>query len=216
MGIGALGAPNTIIKRKFRYDFSITPPTSAAQFIPTAFVKNISRPELEIDELELQFLNASTWIPGKGRWQPLTVTFIDTGNTAGDKTASMQGLYDWIVGVYNFQGYYPVSPNAQATSVKDLSQNERAGWEATATINMYDGCGGLIETWTLAGVFPTSVKFSEMDYTSSDEATIDLTLRFDRANLYGGKSNCGYTPVNKGCYGGCAAAGGGFIPPSPT
>ena len=201
MGIGKLGDPTTIIKRKFRYDLAITPPNGITA-IPTAFVKVANRPQLDIDELELQFLNASTWIPGKGRWQPLNITYIDTANsgggnsTTGGNTASMQGFYDWIASVYDFQGY--------ATS-DNLKQTERAGWAATAIINMYDGCGSIVETWSLSGVWPQSVNFGDLDYGSPDECTIDLTIRFDKCQITKG-DNCGITPKGKfiTCGGGSA------------
>jgi len=168
MGIGELGMPNTIIKRKFRYTLQID--TDSWGIIPESFVKVASRPQLEIDELEIQFLNASTWIPGKGRWQPLNITYIDT--TSKD----MLPLYDWVASVYNFQKY------ADGTH---LSQSERKGWNAQALISMYDGCGTVLEKWTLFGCFPQSINFGDLDYGSNDESTIDLTIRFDKVKIEG-------------------------------
>lgn len=190
MGIGKLGDPTTIIKRKFRYDLAITPPNGISA-IPTSYVKVANRPQLDLDELEIQFLNASTWIPGKGRWQPLNITYIDTSGS------DMQGLYDWIASVYDFQGY----ASGSSTSGSNLKQTERAGWSATAVINMYDGCGTTIETWTLFGCFPQSVNFGDLDYGSPDECTIDLTIRYDKAMVVKGGGNCGVTPNGKcqGC-----------------
>lgn len=181
MGIGELGQPNTIIKRKFRYSVQFTTPRGE---IPRHFVKVSNRPQLELDELELQFLNASTWIPGKGRWQPLNITYIDTAHS------SMKPLYDWVASVYDFQGY------ATGTNLK---QTERKGWDAQCMMSMYDGCGTELERWTLFGCFPQSINFGDLDYASSDECTIDLTIRFDRAKLEG---FCG-SPTPSGLCQGC-------------
>jgi hypothetical protein len=183
MGIGLLGNPNTIIKRKFRFDFQLDVPNLGGEGtsnIPIWYVKIANRPQLDIDELELQFLNASTWIPGKGRWQPLNITYIDT---ADDK---MQPLYNWIAQVYDFQAF-------GTTNGVELSQTERKGWDATATINMYDGCGSVIETWVLKGCWPQSVNFGDLEYGSNDESTIELTLRYDKVTITKG-TNCGVTP----------------------
>ncbi len=183
MGIGQLGQPNTIIKRKFRYTIEISTPLG---LIPRHFVKAASRPQLEIDELEVQFLNASTWLPGKGRWQPLNITYIDVASSM------MQPLYDWVASVYDFQKY---------SQGADLPQTERKGWDATATLSVYDGCGNELETWTLSGCFPQSINFGDMAYDSSDECTIDLTIRYDKAGL---KGSCG-TPTPNGQCQGCTS-----------
>ena len=181
MGIGLLGAPQTIIKRKFRYTMEFS---GNWGFVPQHFVKIASRPHLEIDELELQFLNASTWIPGKGRWQPLNITYIDVAG------ADMQGLYDWAATIYDFQKY----GNGTA-----LPQSEREGWAGTGLLGLYDGCGTPIERWTLSGCFIQSINFGDLDYGSPDECTIELTIRFDKAKLE--STTCGVTPNGqcKGC-----------------
>ena len=185
MGIGKLGAPETIIKRKFRYTISFSNPNGAWGNIPEAYVKTASRPQLEVDELEIQFLNASTWIPGKARWQPLNITYIDVGGKA------LQALYDWTATIYDFQKY--------ADSDK-LYQSERKGWTGTGLLGIYDGCGTPIERWTLTGCFLQSVNFGDLDYGSNEECTIDLTVRFDKAKLED-VGQCGVVPEGKckGC-----------------
>jgi hypothetical protein len=50
MGIGELGRPNVIIKRKFRFTVEFDTP---AGFVERHFVKLASRPHLEIDETEI-------------------------------------------------------------------------------------------------------------------------------------------------------------------
>ncbi len=157
MGIGLLGQPGRIFKRKFRYTLEIDTPCG---LIPRWFVKTASRPQLDIDETELNFLNGVTWIPGKGKWQPITVTYIDVA----DRLA--QPLYDWLVSVYNF-----VDPLR-------LKQSEKAGWRGQALLTMYDGCGTPLEFWLMDSVWPQSVNFGDLDYSDSSEITIELTLRY--------------------------------------
>lgn len=182
MGIGVLGQPQTIIKRKFRYTMEFTTPAGP---IPRHFVKVANRPQLDLDETEVHFLNAITWLPGKGRWQPITITYIDVASK------EMQGLYDWVASVYDFNKY---------ADGAHLPQTERSGWDATGTISVYDGCGNEMERWTLKGCFPQSINFGDLDYGSSDEMTIDLTVRFDRAKLEG-LNGCSPTPngICRGC-----------------
>jgi hypothetical protein len=184
MGIGKLGDPATIIKRKFRYTLKWETPVGE---VPEFFVKVARRPQLDIDDTELHFLNAITWIPGKGRWQPLSVTYIDVAHR------DMQNLYNWISSVYDFNTYAGINGTGN-----HLPQSEKAGWNARGIITIFDGCGTALEQWTLLDCFPTSINFGELDYAVSDECNIELTVRFARAKLTG---LCGPTPIGlcRGC-----------------
>ena len=53
MGIGPLGAPNVIIKRKFRWTFSISTPCGN---LPPYTCKTMERQKFEIEETALEFL----------------------------------------------------------------------------------------------------------------------------------------------------------------
>ena len=51
---------------------------------------------------------------------------------------------------------------------------------------MLDGGNGanaanVLETWELYGAFINNVAYGDMDYSSNDPATIELTIRFDNA-----------------------------------
>ena len=190
MGLGKLGDPSIIIKRKFRYTLEIEQGESSScqWYIPPHFVKLAARPQLEIDETELNFLNAVTWVPGKGRWQPLTVTYIDV-STAGVENASMDGLYKWLTTVYNFMD------NRESFL---LRQAEKRDWIGTATLRMFDGCGTPLETWILKSVWPQSINFGDLDYGDSEVATIELTLRYSDV-IY--ERHCGLPGVESCCSG---------------
>lgn len=165
MGIGQLGAPNIIIKRKFRFTIEIQAPSGQ---IPQHFVRVGARPQLDIDETEINFLNAVHWIPGKAKWQPLTVTYHDVADS------QMAPLYNWVASVYDFM--HPAT----------LKMSEKCGWAATVIIRMYDGCGTILETWNLTSAWPTSINFGDLDYADSDTATIEVTIRYSDATMNGG------------------------------
>lgn len=185
MGIGKLGAPNLILKRKFRFTLEISTPCGN---IPKHYVKVAARPQLEIEEQELNFLNAVTWVPGKGRWQPMSVTYIDVPD------AEMVGLYKWMATVYDF------------TEPVTLRQAEKVSWAGQANLIMYDGCGNPLERWLLKSVWPQSINFGDLDYSNSEEATIELTLRYSEVAY---QSLCGWTnnPGERfGCCDGCGTS----------
>jgi len=161
MGMGKLGGADLVMKRKFRWVFQIT--TICAGDVPAYFVKTASRPDLSIEETEINFLNAKTWIPGKASWEAITITYYDVAT--GDNI----NLWNWLASVYDFTNSDCLHMNSQ-----------RSGYAGTANLYLLDGCGNPLEHWTLDDVWPTSIKFGELDYSSSDTVDIELTLRYSQ------------------------------------
>lgn len=182
MGIGVIGQPDKTFKRKFRWTFELLGMCdNQKNVVPEHFVQIASRPNLEIEETEINHLNATTWIPGKAKWQTISVTYLDVADQ------QMQSLWNWLATIYDF------------TDPINLRQGERRDWDATALLSMYDGCGVLIETWQMQRVFPTAIDFGDVDYSSSEIATIELTLRYSDVKY---RSYCpDFTP--QGCCSGC-------------
>jgi hypothetical protein len=183
MGIGVIGQPDMRFKQNYRFTFEIFGfCNNAANIVPEHFVKAASRPSLEIEEIEINHLNAKTWIPGKGTWQTINVTYYDVANI------QQRALWNWMATIYDF------------TDPVNLKQGERVNWSATGALNMYDGCGTLLEGWELQHMFPTSIEFGELDYESSEISEIQLTLRYSNVKY---RSYCpDYTPI--GCCTGCS------------
>lgn len=162
MGIGNLGFSNLVFKRKFRFTFELQD-ICGGQSVPKHFVKVAARPQIDIDEVELNFLNAVTWLPGKARWQTMNVTYIDVASQ------EMAPLYNWLASVYNFTDPVNLEMGSQ-----------RKDYTATGVLKLYDGCGQLLERWTMMDMWPTSINFGDLDYSSSDEVTIELTMRYSQ------------------------------------
>ena len=161
MGIGVIGQPDIVFKRKFRWTFEIQGfCNNQSNLVPEYFVKLASRPNLEIEETEINHLNAKMWIPGKASWQTISLTYIDVAHE------QMQSLYNWLATMYDF------------TDPIGLKQGNRKDWDATGVLTMYDGCGVALEQWQLKHLWPTEINFGELDYSSSEECTIELTLRY--------------------------------------
>jgi len=203
MGIGNLGFSNLVFKRKFRYTLEIED-ICDGKTVPRHYVKVASRPNLSVEETEINFLNAKRWIPGKASWENITVTYIDVADQA------MQPLYDWLATVYDFTDPVQLNQGHMATD-----------YAGTAILRLWDGCGAIIETWTMGDCWPTAINFGDLDYSSSEEATIELTLRYSEVTYV---NNCpGFVPEPccTPCQGqpGQAVAtgnGGGDIPPGSS
>lgn len=179
MGIGRVGMPGVLIKRKFRWTFSIQTPCGK---IPEHYVKVAARPKLNIESTELNYLNATTWMPGKAKWEPITVKWIDVA------TSEMQGLWDWVATLYNFQ------------KSEDLPMSEKRGWAGVGVLKSFSARGDLIERWTIKSMFPEMIDFGDLAYEDNGEMTIEMSLRYSDVFYEG---FCG-NPTPVGCGVGCS------------
>ncbi len=162
MGIGIIGRPDISFKRNFRFTFQIQGFCgNARNIVPEYFVKTAARPSIDIDEVEINHLNGKTWIPGKGTWNEISISYYDVANTDG-----VRYLYNWLATVYNY-----------ADPVK-LTMAERRDWAGIGVLNMYDGCGTLLEQWQLLNMFPKSINWGELGYEDTEISTVDLTVRY--------------------------------------
>lgn len=169
MGIGLLGGrklkcpscdeefnDSTIVfKRKFRW--TIEGETPKGKLEPL-FVKVAARPNPEIEETEINFLSAKTWIPGKvaTNWEKVTCTAFDVN---GDFCTAI----------------FPLLP----TDDKEPAPEQLGKF----TLNLYDGCGCLIESWDMSGAYISKIAFGELDYSSSEETTIEFDISYKKENL---------------------------------
>jgi len=168
MGIGRLGFNNIVFKRKFRWTFEVE--NVCGGTVPKHYVKLASRPNLTVEETEINHLNAKTWIPGKAAWETITVTYYDVA------TRDSANLFNWIATMYDF------------TDPVNLRQASQKGdYAGTGILTMYDGCGQPLEEWKLGDMWPQAVNFGDLDYSSSEECTIELTLRYSQVSY---KSLC--------------------------
>jgi hypothetical protein len=181
MGIGQLGSDDIIMKRKFRWLLSIE--VCNGKQVPPSFVKTAGRPGITMEETQVDFLNERTWVPGKGVWEPITVTYLDVSATNG---AGNVELWSWLASVYDY------------TNVCRNMSSARKDYSGTATLLMLDGCGNTLETWTLGDMWPTSIKFGDLDYSSSDFVEIELTLRYSKVTY---QNQCGPQPSPCPCTG---------------
>ena len=144
-------------KKKNRFIFRFPTPLGIQEW----FVASGSRPSITIDEVEIPFLNTSTFVAGRFLWEAIDVTFRDP---IGPSAA--QALMEWV--------------RLHAESVTGR-MGYAAGYKKDVELELLDPTGVVIEKWILQGTFLTGVNFNDLDYSSSDVADINATLRFDRA-----------------------------------
>lgn len=194
MGMGALASANAIFKRKYRWTFELETPCGT---IPESIVKLASRPNINIEETEINFLHGKMWIPGKASWETITVTYYDV---VADQNNSITSLYNWLSTVYEFHK----PETLRQSSKRGITLNAGGGvggsngYAGSGRLVLYDGCGAAMETWRLGHVWPQAINFGDLDYSSSEEVTVELTLRYSEVSY---KSSCGQDFQACGCYG---------------
>jgi hypothetical protein len=127
------------------------------------FVISTARPKITIGEVEIPFLNTSTYVAGRFTWESIDVTFKDP---IGPSAA--QALMEWV--------------RLHAESVTGR-MGYAAGYKKDIELEMLDPTGVVVEKWILQGTFLTNVDFGSLDYSSEDIAEISVTLRPDRCIL---------------------------------
>lgn len=172
MAMGVLAGQDVIFKRKFRWGLKITPNCSNRS-IDEVFVKIAARPNISFEETEINMKNGKMYIPGKGTWEAITVTFYDVvGRSVGD---GISGIYGWLASVYSFHYRNALAERlCMGSALQDYSAN--------LILNMYSGCGDVLETWQISDAWPQAVNWGDLDFSSSEEATIEVTIRY--ANVY--------------------------------
>jgi hypothetical protein len=127
------------------------------------FIMSTSRPKITIGEVEIPFLNTSTYVAGRFNWESIDVTFKDP---IGPSAA--QALMEWV--------------RLHAESVTGR-MGYAAGYKKDVELEMLDPTGVVVEKWILQGTFLTNVDFGSLDYSAEDIAEITATLRMDRCIL---------------------------------
>lgn len=149
-------------KRKFRWLLKIEEvcgtKSGGAKVLPPL---KSARPSLTFREMEARHLNEHVFYPAKPEWAPISLVLFDLKK---DK----HPVFDWIKKAYDpKKGDW--FPSAQNNFIKH------------ADLELYDGCGNLVETWVYEEVWPQVIEFGELDMGASELVTCDLKLRYARA-----------------------------------
>ena len=127
------------------------------------WLSTASRPSITQNEVEIQFLNTSTWVLGRFTWETIDVTFRDP---IGPSAA--QARMEWV--------------RLHAESVTGR-MGYAAGYKKDIDLEMLDPTGVVVEKWILYGTFLTDVNFNALSYSQDALANITTTLRMDRCVL---------------------------------
>jgi hypothetical protein len=131
--------------------------------IPSYLIKVSARPTVSFEEVTLDHINVKRKLKGKATWENITMTLYDPIVPSG-----AQAVMEWvrlgheaITGRDGYADFYK----------KDIQ------------CYMLGPVGDKIEQWKLKGAFIQSANFGDLDWSSNDPASIELTLTYDYAIL---------------------------------
>lgn len=129
--------------------------------------KQIQRPKLSFEKVELHRYNSVSMIAGKHKWEPITLTLEDdvtgTATTAIQQQLQMQ---QWLIGA-----------EGQWLAVA----SEGSIYKFVTYLDMMDGNDQVIERWTIEGCWFENVDWSDLDYSTGEAVNIVVTISLDHA-----------------------------------
>lgn len=133
----------------------------------TKQVVDFARPTATFEEITLDIYNSKVYLAGKASWETVTVNLRDD---AGGNVSRLVGE--------QLQKQMDFMEQASASSGID--------YKFVTKCEVLDGGNGafapvVLETWELYGCFLQSANYNDLNYASSEAATISLTMRFDNA-----------------------------------
>lgn len=127
----------------------------------------ITRPSLSFEPVQLDRYASRAWIAGKYNWEPIQLTLQDdvtgTASRVIQEQVSKQQLLIGAEGPWLAQA------------------GEGSIYKFVTYLDMMDGNDKVIEKWTIEGCWFENVDYTDLDYSSGEAVTINVTVRYDHA-----------------------------------
>jgi hypothetical protein len=160
------------LKYRFRATFNGFGVNTTNVMELTKQVIDITRPNINFNPFVIDIYNSKVNLIGKPEWQAVTVNLRDDVNNNISQLVGEQ-----------IQKQFDFAEQSSAASGID--------YKFGLTFEMLDGGNGAnaastLETWELYGCFIQEVNWGEMNYATSEPATVALTIKFDNAEQTAG------------------------------
>ena len=144
----------------------------------TRQVVDCSRPNVSFAKITLPVYNSTIYMAGKHTWQTLSINVRDDASGAVTRAIGAQ-----------LQKQLDMAEQASAASASD--------YKFSMTLEILDGGNGVavpqvLETWYLVGCYLEAVNYNTVNYGTSEDIKIALTVQYDNA------IQTGYNGVNEG------------------
>ena len=162
------------IKQKFRWAFKI-------QGVSDVFSQDSvnalpplrsARPSISFKEMEVRHLIEDVYYPARPVWKMINLTLFDLCQATHPVFEWLRLLYDPEEGTF----VPPIRREANpATNGNSFIRR--------ADLELFNGCGDVIERWVFENVWPQNAEFDTLDMGSEEIVTCDVTLRYFRAYI---------------------------------
>lgn len=132
--------------------------------IPAYLMKASSMPSLDNGEIVIDYINTDFKVKGKSRWQDITITLYDPVDPS-----AAAAVHDWIKIHHNSE-----------SGEDGFAFDE---YKKDITIEALDPHGAPVETWDIKGAFIGASNWGDMDWSTDEAKTIELTIKYDYAVL---------------------------------
>jgi hypothetical protein len=165
-----------LLMPKLKYRFRVTFQNFGVSQPVTELTKQVvdfTRPSVEFAEIPIPIYNSTIKLAGKYTWADATCNIRDDASGAVSKLVGEQ-----------LQKQLDFMEMASAASGID--------YKFTTVFEVLDGGNGTsvpvaLETWELYGCYLKSVNYNDMNYGTSEAATITMAITFDNANQVAGE-----------------------------
>jgi hypothetical protein len=120
-------------------------------------VRKFDRPKMDINSVEIPYMNEMQYVAGRYKWDPLTIEFLDP---IGPSTS--QQLMEWV--------------RLHAESLTGR-MGYAAGYKKNIILKELDPTGIEVAKFFLEQCMITNIDFQEHDYTTDEITTISLTIQ---------------------------------------
>lgn len=127
-----------------------------------------ARPSIGFKEMMVHHLIEDVYYPAKAEWRPINITVFDL-----KKQRNM--IFEWLLKIYDPQGGQFFEPN----KIKDIKK----GFIRECSLEMYDGCGNIVERWIYEDAWPQSINFQTLDMNQHGIMMAEISLRYARAYI---------------------------------
>ena len=160
-----------LLMPKLKYRFRVTFQNFGVSQPVTELTKQVmdfTRPSVEFAEIALPIYNSTVKLAGKYTWADVQCNIRDDASGAVSRLVGEQ-----------LQKQLDFMEMASAASGID--------YKFLTVFEVLDGGNGagepvVLENWEIYGCYLKSVNYNNMDYGTSEVATISMTIRFDNAN----------------------------------
>jgi phage tail-like protein len=169
MQMGLDGSFKGCLPRKFRFMMKIDgvcgtngggDQSSSVSVLPPS---RTSRPQISLKEEGIQHVNEIIYFPMKPEFKAIPLTLYEVKTNGGDHP-----VMEWLKKVYD-----PKQGTWKPAIGNDFKKK--------ATLEMFDGCGKVIETWIYENAWPQDINWGELDMGATELVVVDIQLRYDRA-----------------------------------